>query len=489
MTEIFELWENGTTMTYYKPENKTKRAAVVIFPGGGYWGRAEHEGKGYADFLNQNGITAFVVDYRVHPNRFPLPLLDARRAMRYVRHHADKFGIDKDKIAAMGSSAGGHLVSILSTYHKAIEGEGVDIIDNEKYLPDKQILCYPVINLYDEEITHIGSGDALIGDSLQQGGSVEKRRELSANLIADENTPEAFIWHTFADELVNVQNTLEYATRLRQVGVCAEVHIYPYGKHGLGLANEDSRNEPHVAQWGEALIKFSEIKEGIKAGIPIALGYFSVSVAFGVSTVGAGVPWWGSTLISLTNLTSAGQKAGVDVMAVGGSILLIVLTTLIINMRYFLMGVSMSQKVEEKMPLWQRLLVAFGITDEIYAVSMGRKCDLTAPYMAGLIIPPIFGWTGGTLVGSVATNFMPEILAEAMGIALYGMFIAVIVPPSKKNIKVLCAVLLAIGLSVIFTYMPYLNRLETGWAVIIITIAVSSIAATLFPVKEEADDE
>lgn len=236
-------------------------------------------------------------------------------------------------------------------------------------------------------------------------------------------------------------------------------------------------------------MKLNEIKEGIKDGIPIALGYFSVSVAFGVSAVGAGVPWWGASLISLTNLTSAGQKAGVDVMAVGGSILLIVLTTLIINMRYFLMGVSMSQKVEEKMPIWQRLLVAFGITDEIYAVSMGKKHDLTAPYMAALIIPPIFGWTGGTVLGSVATNFMPTVLADAMGIALYGMFIAVIVPPVKENKKVLTAVIMAIALSVMFTYLPLLNTLETGWAVIIITVIVSGIAATLFPVKEDNGNE
>ncbi len=236
-------------------------------------------------------------------------------------------------------------------------------------------------------------------------------------------------------------------------------------------------------------MKLEEIKEGIKDGLPIALGYFSVSVAFGVSAVGANVPWWGATLISLTNLTSAGQKAGVDVMAVGGSVLLIILTTLIINMRYFLMGVSMSQKVEGKMPIWQRLLVAFGITDEIYAVSMGKRHDLTTNYMAGLIIPPIFGWTGGTLLGSVATNFMPNVLADAMGIALYGMFIAVIVPPSKENKKVLGAVLMAVLLSVLFTYVPYIKNLETGWAVIIITVLVSGIAATVFPVKEADCDE
>ncbi len=256
MTEIFELWENGTTMTYYESEEKTSCGCVVIFPGGGYWGRAEHEGRSYAEFLNKNGISAFVVDYRVHPNRFPLPLLDARRAVRYVRYYADKFGIDKDKVAVMGSSAGGHLASMLCTYREKIEGEGVDEIDKESFCPDKQILCYPVINLYEEGITHIGSGDALIGDSLQQGGNVEMRKMLSANLTADENTPEAFIWHTFADEAVDVQNTLQYATRLRQVGVGAEVHIYPRGRHGLGLANEEKRIEPHVAQWGESLIKW-----------------------------------------------------------------------------------------------------------------------------------------------------------------------------------------------------------------------------------------
>lgn len=231
-----------------------------------------------------------------------------------------------------------------------------------------------------------------------------------------------------------------------------------------------------------------EFTDGIKDGTPIALGYFAVSVAFGVSAVGSDVPWWGATLISLTNLTSAGQKAGIDIMAAGGGALLLVLTTLIINMRYFLMGVSVSQKVESNMPLWKRLLVAFGITDEIYAVSMNRKTYLTGSYMAGLIIPPIFGWTGGTLFGAVATGFMPEMLAQAMGIALYGMFIAVIVPPAKANKAVLCAVGMAIALSLLFTYLPLLKFLS-DWAVIIITVAVSAVCASLFPIKEEANEQ
>lgn len=255
-TQVFELWENGTTMTYYEPAEKKSRGAVIIFPGGGYWGRAEHEGKGYAEFLTKHGICAFVVDYRVHPERFPLPLLDARRSVRYVRFYADKFDVDKDKVAVMGSSAGGHLAAMLSTYRKDIDGEKTDEIDNESYLPDKQILAYPVINLYDEEITHIGSGDALVGDELKKGGDVEKRKSLSPNLIADENTPEAFIWHTFDDELVDVRNTLGYATRLKEAKVKAEVHIFPHGWHGLGLATDGNKFEPHVSQWGELLIKW-----------------------------------------------------------------------------------------------------------------------------------------------------------------------------------------------------------------------------------------
>lgn len=254
--KVFKLWKNGTEAIFYEPDEKKSDAAFVIFPGGGYWGRAEHEGKSYAKFLNENGICAFVVNYRVNPNRFPLPLLDARRAVRFVRYYADKFGIDKNKIVAMGSSAGGHLASLLCTYNEKISGENTDDIDSESFLPNKQVLCYPVINLYDEKITHIGSGDALLGDSLNDGGDIEMRKKLSGNTLVTENTPEAFIWHTFSDELVNVKNTLEYATALKDAGVNAEIHIYPRGRHGLGLANEEGREEKHVAEWGDALIKW-----------------------------------------------------------------------------------------------------------------------------------------------------------------------------------------------------------------------------------------
>ena len=154
--DIIQLWENvpgyvdggeKPYITYYPAENKKGDGAVIIFPGGGYAKRAPHEGKGYADYLTAQGISCFVLEYRVSPNRFPLPLLDARRAVRYVRANAEKYGIDPNKIAVMGSSAGGHLAAFVSTYLKPIDGEGADDLDTVDFRPNAQILCYPVIDI------------------------------------------------------------------------------------------------------------------------------------------------------------------------------------------------------------------------------------------------------------------------------------------------------------------------------------------------------
>ena len=167
-------------------------------------------------------------------------------------------------------------------------------------------------------------------------------------------------------------------------------------------------------------MRTQEFSRGLRDGLPICLGYISVSVAYGMTAVLAGVPLWAAVLISLTNLTSAGQFAGTNLMVARGGMAELGLTTLVINIRYFLMSLSVSQKVEEKMSLGRRLAVAFGITDEIFAVSMQHPGELTAPYMAGLILTPVLGWTGGTLVGGAATSVMPEALSSALGIALYG---------------------------------------------------------------------
>lgn len=232
----------------YLPGNKRSDAAVVIFPGGAYRGLADHEGAGYARFLAEQGITAFVVDYRVYPHRFPLELLDARRAVRWVRAHASVYGICKDRIAVMGSSAGGHLAALVSTYRDSIDFEGLDAVDDEDCRPNAQILCYPVICCPAEEgIAHVGSYHNLL-----ESREPMEQAKLDPSRIADSQTPPAFIWHTAGDAGVNVINSYRYAEALRHRNVPVELHIFPYGRHGLGLAPED----PHVAQWSGLLLNW-----------------------------------------------------------------------------------------------------------------------------------------------------------------------------------------------------------------------------------------
>lgn len=236
-------------------------------------------------------------------------------------------------------------------------------------------------------------------------------------------------------------------------------------------------------------MRYEEFKEGIRDGIPICLGYISVSVAFGMTAVLSGIPVWAAVLISLTNVTSAGQFAGTNLLVAQGTYLELALTTLIINIRYFLMSLSVSQRVEQRMGIGKRLAVAFGITDEIFAASMQRKKRLSASYMAGLILTPVLGWTGGTLIGATATSLMPPILSAALGIALYGMFIAIIIPPARVHKSVLYAVLLAVALSCLFYWMPGLKKLSGGWSIIIITVAVSALMAWKFPVSTEDEED
>lgn len=234
-------------------------------------------------------------------------------------------------------------------------------------------------------------------------------------------------------------------------------------------------------------MKKQEFLEGVRDGLPICLGYFSVSMAFGMTAVLSGIPLWAAVMISLTNLTSAGQFAGMNLIVAGSAFMEIALTTLIINVRYFLMSISVSQKVAQEMSMKERIAVAFGITDEIFAVSVQRKHELTTAYMAGLILISLLGWTGGTFVGGAATSFMPPILSNAMGIALYGMFIAIIVPPAKEHRNMLFAVVLSISASVACQYLPILKNLSSGWRIILVTLVVCTVAAWLFPIEEGED--
>ena len=222
--------------------------------------------------------------------------------------------------------------------------------------------------------------------------------------------------------------------------------------------------------------------KGLKDGIPISLGYLSVAFGFGILTTGLGISVAAAVGISLTNLTSAGQVAGVAVIAAGGTLLEMALTQFVINLRYSLMGLSLAQKLDDSFHTPQRLIVSFGITDEIFAVASAQPGRLKPAYMYGLILISAFGWVLGTLLGAVAGQVLPAVLTDAMGIALYGMFLAVIIPPARASRGVLAVVCTAAACSILLWYgFP---EISSGFAVIISGIAAAVVGAACFPVRE-----
>ena len=223
-----------------------------------------------------------------------------------------------------------------------------------------------------------------------------------------------------------------------------------------------------------------EFVRGLRDGAPIMAGYFAVSFSFGILAVQGGLSVLQAALTSLTNVTSAGQFAGLQIIVAGGTILEIILTQLIINLRYALMSLSLSQKLDEGVTFWQRLVIAFANTDEIFAVAMSHAGSLKFPYMVGLQILPVFGWTAGTALGAAAGNILPAALTSALGVALYGMFIAVVVPAARRARPVLAAALLAIAVSCVLDVL----NLSAGVSIIICTVAVSALMAVLHPVEE-----
>lgn len=232
----------------------------------------------------------------------------------------------------------------------------------------------------------------------------------------------------------------------------------------------------------------SEFKQGLKDGLPIAIGYFSVSFSFGILALQQGLTIFQSVLTSLTNITSAGQFAGLQIIVAGGTILEMILTQFIINLRYALMSLSLSQKLDKKVTLWQRFIMAFANTDEIFAVAMSHQKSLTMSYMAGLQLLPVLGWTAGTGVGAVASSLLPDSLCSALNLALYGMFVAIVVPVARKARPVMCVVIIAIVLSCIFYYVPIFQSISSGIAVILATVIAASVGAWLFPVPASEKD-
>ncbi|MGN1113894.1 MAG: AzlC family ABC transporter permease [Oscillospiraceae bacterium] len=222
---------------------------------------------------------------------------------------------------------------------------------------------------------------------------------------------------------------------------------------------------------------------GLKDGIPIALGYLSVSFGFGIMAVQDGIsPFW-AVIISLTNVTSAGQVAGISLIAAGGTYIEMAVTQLVINLRYALMSLSLSQKLDKKFTLLSRLAVSFGITDEIFAVASGRPEEVSKEYMGGLISLPVMGWVLGTLLGGVAGEILPAKINAALGIAIYGMFIAIVVPAVKKSKGALIVVLISVILSCCLKYIPVINKVSSGFAIIICAIVGSLVGAVFFPVN------
>lgn len=262
--ESFPLWsekapgalgerpEDKPSLTPYLPENgKSTGAAMVICPGGGYGGLANHEGEGYARWFNRMGIAGFVLKYRLgsHGYRHPVMLSDAARALRLVRANAAQWGIDRQRIGIIGSSAGGHLASTLLTHFDGGNPEAADPVERVSSRPDLGILCYPVITM-EKSFTHAGSRKNLLGPEPSQ----ELLKELSNEEQVRKETPPCFIWHTWEDGGVKVENAMAFAQGLRGAGVKFELHVYERGGHGMGLGGKTPESyHPWVGECGRWL--------------------------------------------------------------------------------------------------------------------------------------------------------------------------------------------------------------------------------------------
>ena len=230
-----------------------------------------------------------------------------------------------------------------------------------------------------------------------------------------------------------------------------------------------------------------EYKIGVQQGLPVGLGYFSVSFGFGAMAAAQGIRALDAALISITNVTSAGQFAGLTLIVAGATLWEMVLTMLVINSRYALMSLALSQRMGQRIGFLPRLLIAFTNTDEIFALAMARKEPLTVPFLLGLGLLPVIGWTSGTLLGALAGSVLPETIRAALGVMLYGMFIAIVIPPAKKEREILAAVVLALVFSCLFAWLPLLKTVTAGLSIVICTVAAAALCALLFPIGDEEE--
>jgi len=251
VTTPIEIWPKGTphnireepqgnpTITPYLVDSDVPTAAVIVCPGGAYGMLADHEGEPIARWLNGLGISAFMLKYRLAPYKHPIPMLDAQRAIRYVRYHAEIWNIDAESIGMLGFSAGGHLVFTVGTHYDRGRTGDLDPIERESCRPDLLVVCYPVISF--GEFRHHHSMINLLGEF----SSEEQRHDLSNELQVTADTPPAFLWHTADDEAVSVENSLLFAQALIRHQVACEMHMFESGLHGMGLAENDAS----VGKW------------------------------------------------------------------------------------------------------------------------------------------------------------------------------------------------------------------------------------------------
>ena len=231
----------------------------------------------------------------------------------------------------------------------------------------------------------------------------------------------------------------------------------------------------------------TSFKAGIKDGLPICFGYLSVSFAFGIFATGAGLSVYEALLISMLNVTSAGQLAAVPIIVSMGSFVELALTQFVINLRYALMSVSLSQKLGESVRIRDRFLISFVNTDEVFAVSSAKSGKVGRIYMFGLILTPYLGWSLGTLLGAVAGNILPALLISALGIAIYAMFTAIVMPFAKSGLKPLLCVGMAALISVVLFYVPIFASIRSGFKIIITAVVTSLVFAVLSPIEEEGE--
>ena len=236
-------------------------------------------------------------------------------------------------------------------------------------------------------------------------------------------------------------------------------------------------------------MNISEYKTGVRRGLPVGIGYFSVSFGFGAMAAAQGVKALDAALISLTNLTSAGQFAGLTLIVAAASLWELILTQLVINSRYALMSLALSQKMGQRIGLLPRLAIAFLNTDEIFALAMAYERPLNTPFLLGLGLTPVLGWTGGTLMGALAGSVLPLPIRNALGVMLYGMFIAIVVPPARDEKPILAAVVLSLACSCLFAWVPGLQTVSAGISIVLCTVAAAALCAALFPIEEKEGDQ